>query len=535
MCRSVAEATSETEMGEILDDGYDKTFGDNYKGRRFGIILHPTSLPGPYGCGEIGPECYKMLDWIESAGMQCWQVLPLVPPDQMHFSPYTGLDANCGNPLLISMDELKNLGLLKDEDMPEGIPEDEADFPKAKEIKEPLLTMAAKRLLADEGFEELREGVKKFRTDNQWVEDSALFECFRTAEETAGVVWWDWPEPIRFREEDAMKEAKEKYKDQINEFIALQYLFDKQWKAIKEYANGKGIKIIGDMPIYVGGHSADVWANQNLFELSETGKPSIVSGVPPDAFSSTGQLWGTPLYAWEAHKKEEFSWWAQRLGRALELFDETRIDHFRGFAGYWAVDSSEETAINGVWKKGPGMSLFESLRKKIGDVPVIAEDLGVITPDVHELRKSIGAPGMVVLQFAFGSRPDNTHLTHMHYENSVVYPGTHDNATSVGWYQDSCQESEKAFLQEYLKTNGDDIAWAFISESMRSVSKTCIIMLQDLMRLDNSGRMNTPGIAEDNWKWRVNNPNIWESLTQEAEDLRNIARVYNRLPKGWEY
>ncbi|GMH35803.1 hypothetical protein BSKO_03671 [Bryopsis sp. KO-2023] len=534
-CRAMLESVSKAGVGDVLDEKYDKTFLDNYRGRRVGMILHPTSLPGPYGSGEIGKECYRMLDWMESAGMQCWQVLPIVPPDQMYYSPYTGLDANCGNPMLISLEELKNLNLLRDHEFPEAIPGDKADFQKCAEIKEPLLNLAARRLLGDEEFEELRNGMNEFRKAKPWVEDSALFECLRRDEEYAGMVWWDWPEPIRLREEQAMKEAKEKFQNQINEFIALQFLFDKQWKAMKAYANGKGIKIMGDMPIYVGGHSADVWANQSLFELSKTGKPSLVSGVPPDAFSATGQLWGTPLYDWEAHQKEDFNWWAQRLGRALELFDETRIDHFRGFAGYWAVDSEEETAINGVWKKGPGVALFEKLKEKIGDVPIVAEDLGVITPDVHVLREAIGAPGMVVLQFAFGSKPDNTHLTHMHNENSVVYPGTHDNETTVGWYQDSCEQSEREFLQEYLRMNGDDIAWALIRESMKSVSKTCMIMLQDLMRLDNSGRMNSPGTAEGNWDWRVTDYNIWENLAGDAKELRKMARIYNRLPKGWDY
>jgi len=304
--------------------------------------------------------------------------------------------------------------------------------------------------------------------------------------------------------------------------------------AVKHYANSKGIKIIGDMPIYVGGHSADVWANQRLFELSDSGAPALMSGVPPDAFSKTGQLWGTPLYNWKVHQEEGYSWWAQRLGRAFELFDQTRIDHFRGFAGYYAVEAHRDTAVVGDWKKGPGKDLFDALQTKLGPVieeGIIAEDLGVITPDVHKLRREIDAPGMVVLQFAFGSDGSNTHLPHLHYKNSIVYPGTHDNPTTVGWFSENTQPDERKFMMEYIGCDESDVAWSMIMASMRSVSDTCIICLQDVMRLDNRHRMNFPGRAEDNWTWRVDDYNIWDSLKKEAEDLKRLARIYYRLPE----
>lgn len=369
------------------------------------------------------------IDWLHGCGGQCWQVLPLVPPDQMFYSPYTGLDANCGNPLLISIDALIEEGLLQHHEAPEHIPLGPANFHLTKERKEPLLHMTANRLLHDQQFHYLRDEMWKFRTENPWVEDSALFEVLRCTPDLASKVWWQWPEPIRFRTPEALQQARDQHQGAINAFIAIQFLFHRQWSAVKHYANSKGIKIIGDMPIYVGGHSADVWANQRLFELSDSGAPSFVSGVPPDAFSKTGQLWGTPLYNWPVHREEGYAWWTQRLGRAFQLFDETRIDHFRGFAGYYAVEAHRKDAMVGQWKKGPGTELFEAVRERLGDVidhGIIAEDLGVITPDVYELRDAIAAPGMVVLQFAFGSDAKNIHLPHLHASNSVVYPGRHN-------------------------------------------------------------------------------------------------------------
>eukprot|EP01026_Neomeris_dumetosa_P025558 TRINITY_DN21030_c0_g1_i3.p1 TRINITY_DN21030_c0_g1~~TRINITY_DN21030_c0_g1_i3.p1 ORF type:complete len:325 (-),score=42.78 TRINITY_DN21030_c0_g1_i3:168-1082(-) len=296
------------------------------------------------------------------------------------------------------------------------------------------------------------------------------------------------------------------------------------------YANDRGVSIIGDMPIYVGGQSADVWANRNLFELGETGEPEFVSGVPPDAFSATGQLWGSPLFAWKAHQQEGYKWWAQRLRRAFQLFDETRIDHFRGFAGFWSVAATEETAMNGCWRQGPGIDLFNALQKQLGQVPIIAEDLGVITNDVVKLRQAIDAPGMVVLQLAWGAGGRNTHLPHLHYENSVCYPGTHDNETAIGWWKDSATEKDKVFLKAYLGQDGTDLGWTFIRESMKSVSRTCMFMMQDIMRLDNSARMNSPGKAAGNWAWRVGDSDVWERLSKEASDLNEMVLTYDRSP-----
>jgi len=328
-----------------------------------------------------------------------------------------------------------------------------------------------------------------------------------------------------------------KYQEDIDIYVALQFLFDQQWKALKAYANSKDVALLGDMPIYVAGHSADVWSNSRLFVLDDDKKPGLVSGVPPDAFSETGQLWGTPLYDWEKHAAEDYSWWAERLARAFDLYDECRIDHFRAFAGYWAVEGTAETAMGGTWQKGPGKELFAALERKMGKVPIVAEDLGVITRDVVELREGIAAPGMVVLQFAWEGGPSNTHLPHMHYENSFCYPGTHDNETAVGWYRDSASDAAKEYLATYLRArdigpDGTGVNWVLIESAMASVSQCSVVLIQDVMGLDNvDGRMNTPGRAEGNWAWRVGESNIWERLAPEAKRMKTLIEAFGRVEK----
>ncbi|KAG2499911.1 hypothetical protein HYH03_002199 [Edaphochlamys debaryana] len=518
--------------GDTLPKDYDKNVPEYNKGRRAGVLVHPTSLPGPFGIGEIGEEARRLVDWLVESGMQCWQLLPLVPPDPMFYSPYSGTDASAGNPLVISIDDLIKDGLLEHHETPPRVPVGNIDYPAVAAGKNPLLKLAAQRLLKDEKHAGLREAYLKWRKSHAWVEDSALFDVARNLPDLSQLAWWEWPEPLRLRQPAALTEFKEQHKDAIDEFIAIQYLFDKQWMALRKYANDRGIKIIGDMPIYVGGHSADVWANRQLFELNEAGLPEQVSGVPPDAFSETGQLWGSPLYKWPAHKKQDFKWWTQRMARTLEMYDECRIDHFRGFAGYWSVAATEKTAMNGVWRQGPGEDLFRAMKRALGKVPILAEDLGVITTDVVALREGIGAPGMVVLQFAWGGGPTNVHLPHNHYENCFVYPGTHDNETTVGWFRGSATPTDKAYLTSYLHTRGDDIAWDFLRACMASVPKTCVMQMQDVMRLDNSARMNTPGVAAGNWRWRMGDGGVWERLKREGGDLRKLAEETNRLPKA---
>eukprot|EP00882_Tetradesmus_deserticola_P006821 GHRQ01007183.1.p1 GENE.GHRQ01007183.1~~GHRQ01007183.1.p1 ORF type:complete len:567 (+),score=225.75 GHRQ01007183.1:276-1976(+) len=482
-CRAdaAAAAAPTPKLGAPLGPAYgeDGNMPDWHKGRRAGVILHPTSLPGPYGIGELGQEAFRFIDWLHSAGMQVWQVLPLVPPDQEFYSPYSGLDTNCGNPLLIDLESLITEGLLEESDRPAAMPDGDVQFAEVAAAKQPLLQKAAATLLTSPKFAGLRQLMAEFRAANSWIEDSALFDALRQREDLAGMPWWEWPDALRCRKDSALQEAHTQFKQHIDEFVAVQFLFDRQWRAVKVYANAKGVKIIGDMPIYVGGQSADVWANQHLFELNEeTCAPDNVSGVPPDAFSATGQLWGSPLYRWQAHEAEGYKWWAHRMARALQLYDETRIDHFRAFAGYWSVEATEETAMNGSWCVGPGIGLFQALNAQLGAVPILAEDLGVITTDVVNLRQQIGAPGMVVLQFAWGGGTNNVHLPHMHYENSFCYPGTHDNETAVGWFADSANAQDKKYMKAYLGSDGSDIAWDFIRAAMASVSNTSVIMMQ---------------------------------------------------------
>lgn len=335
----------DVEIGGDLPDGYDYVGPAPPKNRRAGVILHPTSLPGPFGCGEIGSEAYKFIDWLVEAGMQLWQVLPLVPPEREYWSPYSGLDALCGNTLLIPLHGLVDLGLLKESELPDlskGLRSDHAEFPVVYEAKIPLLDVAARRLLHDSEFGNLRKAMNQFRSSNPWVEDSAMFYVLTEQPDLKGIAWWDWPAPIRLREPKAIAALRTEHEEDINVFIALQYLFDRFWREIKNYANQKGISIVGDMPIYVGGQSADVWANQSLFELGADGAPLLVSGVPPDAFSDTGQLWGSPLYDWNAQAADGYKWWVQRFRRSLDVYDETRVDHFRAFTGYWAVEAWRE-------------------------------------------------------------------------------------------------------------------------------------------------------------------------------------------------
>ncbi|PSC73026.1 4-alpha-glucanotransferase chloroplastic amyloplastic [Micractinium conductrix] len=519
--------------GDDLPEDYGHVGPSPPKHRRAGVVLHPTSLPGKYGMGEIGAEAFAFVDWLAATGMQLWQLLPLVPPETTYWSPYSGLDALCGNTLLLPIDELLAMGLLAAGEVPEEQPvELNADFPAVAEWKLPLLDKAAARLLSDAQFADLRKEMDAFRSENAWVEQSALFSVLTEQPDLVGEAWWDWPAAVRDRDPDTLAKVRTEHAGRINTFIALQFLFDRFWKQLKTYANSKGVGLVGDMPIYVGGQSADVWANRDLFELQPDGTPALVSGVPPDAFSATGQLWGSPLYDWQAHAKEGFAWWRQRMARHMQLYDETRIDHFRAFAGYWAVAADAETAMVGTWKKGPGVELFQALEDDLGSVPILAEDLGVITSDVIALRKAIDAPGMVVLQFAWGGGSTNTHLPHNIYENCFVYPGTHDNQTAAGWWKKGARVEERALIRRYTGMTDDDVAYCFIREAFKSCAQTAVVTMQDIMRLDDTARMNVPGRAAGNWAWRVGESDVWEQLREEQAQLRQWVDEYDRLPPG---
>nr|KJB18326.1 hypothetical protein B456_003G047100 [Gossypium raimondii] len=480
--------------------------------RRAGILLHPTSFKGAYGIGDFGEEAFRFIDWLHLAGCSVWQVLPLVPPDD-EGSPYAG--------------QLVKDGLLTKKELPQPIDCDRVNYSIVAKLKDPLITKAAERLLSTDG--ELITQLETFRRDptiSCWLEDAAYFAAINDG--LKAFSWYDWPEPLKNRHLSALEKIFEENKDFIDLFIAKQFLFQRQWKKIRDYAQTKGVSIMGDMPIYVGYHSADVWANKKHFLLNRHGYPMLVSGVPPDAFSDTGQLWGSPLYDWKAMEKDGFLWWISRIRRAQTLYDEFRIDHFRGFAGFWAVPSEAKVAMVGRWKVGPQKSLFDAISKAVGKINIIAEDLGVITEDVVQLRKYIGAPGMAVLQFGFGSDSSNPHLPHNHEHNQVVYTGTHDNDTIQGWWS-NLMEQERSNVFKYLRiTEEDEISWALIQAAVSSIAQTTIITMQDVLGLDSSARMNIPATQHGNWSWRIPNSTSFDSLEKEALRLREMLSMYGR-------
>ncbi|XP_052196006.1 4-alpha-glucanotransferase, chloroplastic/amyloplastic [Diospyros lotus] len=499
--------------------------------RRAGVLLHPTSFHGPYGVGDLGDQAFRFLDWLHDAGCSLWQVLPLVPPGRKgneEGSPYAGQDANCGNTLLISLDELVKDGLLMKEELPEPVDGDRVNFYTAADIKDPLIAKAAKRLVFSEG--ELKCQLEDFCKDPDitgWLEDAAYFAAIDKSLNTFS--WYVWPEPLKNRHLVALEEIYQSEKGFIDTFIAQQFLFQRQWQKVRDYAQKKGISIMGDMPIYVGYHSADVWANKKHFLLNRNGFPLHVSGVPPDAFSETGQLWDSPLYDWKAMEKDGFSWWKRRIRRAMNLFDEFRIDHFRGLAGFWAVPSEAKVAMDGQWKVGPGKSLFDAIFRDVGQINITAEDLGVITQDVVHLRKAIGAPGMAVLQFGFGSDAENPHLPHNHEYNQVVYTGTHDNDTIRGWWE-NLQQGEKSNVLKYLSiTEEEEISWALVQAALSSVARTAIIPMQDILGLGSSARMNIPATQFGNWSWRIPSSMSFDNLEAEGRKLRDMVSLYGRL------
>ncbi|XP_019177122.1 PREDICTED: 4-alpha-glucanotransferase, chloroplastic/amyloplastic [Ipomoea nil] len=532
---SFQNGTVTTAVGDDLPLDYSDWLPNRYSTtsdrRRAGVLLHPTSFPGPYGIGDLGPQAFRFLDWLHDAGCSLWQVLPLVPPGRRaneEGSPYSGQDANCGNTLLISLEELVDDGLLMKEELPEPLVMDRVDYATVAEIKDPLIAKAAERLISSQG--KLKYELEQFRKDRSiasWLEDAACFAAIDSTFNTFS--WYIWPEPLKNRHLAALEEIYQTKKDFIDIFIAQQFLFQRQWQKLRNYAQKKGISIMGDMPIYVGYHSADVWANTKQFLLNRKGFPLLVSGVPPDAFSETGQLWGSPLYNWKAMEKDGFSWWVRRIRRAQDLFDEFRIDHFRGFAGFWAVPSEAKIAMDGRWKVGPGKPLFDSISRAVGKISIIAEDLGVITEDVVQLRKSIGAPGMAVLQFGFGSDAENPHLPHNHECNQVVYTGTHDNDTIQGWW-DGLPQEEKSNVLKYLPSIDEhEISWGLIQAALASVAQTTIIPMQDILGLGTSARMNIPATQFGNWSWRIPRSISFDSLGNEAKKLRDMLGTYGRL------
>lgn len=488
--------------------------------RSAGVLLHPTSLPGRFGVGDLGDELIAFLDWAVSAGMHVWQLLPLNPPGY-GYSPYGCISSFAGNPLLISPQRLLDNGLLPSiDDVPE-FPNDHVDFDRVTEFKNRLLRESFAHFEAN-GRADQRTALKRFERDNKWLPEWALYAALK--EKYEGHQWSAWPRELARREKEAVAAANEELADEIRFHKYVQWLFFTQWAAVREAAYARKIKIMGDIPIYVACDSADVWANRNLFQLDENGEPRFVAGVPPDYFSETGQRWGNPLYDWDKMRAQNFRWWVARIRANLRFADMLRLDHFRGFAAYWEVPASESTAMNGRWVPGPGRALFDAIRNAVGDVPLVAEDLGFITAEVHELRRAIDIPGMKILQFGF-SHIDSPHLPHRYEPETVVYTGTHDNDTARGWYETAPAE-ERALAREYLGCDSGEFAEALMRAAYTSVAETAIVPVQDILSLSSDARMNRPGAKSDNWSWRMEP----QSLTAaDATRMRRLAEITGRV------
>jgi 4-alpha-glucanotransferase len=485
--------------------------------RSAGLLLHPTSLPGPYGIGDLGPNAYHWVDALAYAKQTWWQILPLGPTGYGD-SPYQCFSAFAGNPYLVSPDKLLEDGLIKPTDVAGlSFPTSRVDFGPVIQFKVKLLARAWENFKAG-AAPQLRAEFEQFQhAQAGWLEDFALFMALKDAH--GGDSWLKWEAPSRKREPRVLQKARADHADAIGLHKFRQFLFFRQWTALKRYANEKGVRLIGDVPIFVASDSADVWAHPELFQLDAECQPTVVAGVPPDYFSATGQLWGNPLYAWDVHKRTGYAWWIERMRAALAQVDLVRIDHFRGFEAYWEIPAGLPTAEVGRWVKGPGADLFEALRAALGNIPIIAEDLGVITPEVDALRLRFNLPGMRVLQFAFGGATEDRFLPH-NYEtrNTVVYTGTHDNDTTVGWYA-SITEEERDFVRRYLGRDGSDIAWDLIRLAWMSVADYAITPVQDILSLGSEARMNTPGTSAGNWSWRLTEAQLTRATLERLGDL----------------
>ena len=491
--------------------------------RTSGILMPIFSLPSKYGIGTLGREAYNFIDFLENAGQSYWQILPLNPTNYGD-SPYQSFSSYAGNPYFIVIEMLIEEGLLKSDEADLcdfGNDLDAINYEKLYKHRLPLLRKAFERFVPTKDYQAF------IKNNSSWLYDYALFMALKNAHGDAS--WEEWEIPLKTRQEIAIKQAEITYKSDIDFYCFVQFEFHKQWQNLKKYANSKGIKIIGDIPIYVAFDSADVWANPSQFWLDKNLKPKKVAGCPPDAFSEEGQLWGNPLYDWKYMKSTDYAWWKGYLGHAMRRYDLTRIDHFRGFEAFYAIPYGDENAKNGKWMKGPGMDLFNSVKAEFGEkFPIIAEDLGYLTPAVLKLLKATGFPGMKVLQFAFSSEEESSYLPHKHIQNCVVYTGTHDNDTIMGWLK-SAKPEEVENAKLYLNFKEDEnFNWAMIKAAMMSVADTCILMMTDLIGLDSKGRINTPSTLGGNWQWRIRKECINDWL---AELLRKNTALYGRLAK----
>jgi 4-alpha-glucanotransferase len=494
--------------------------------RTSGILMHVTSLPSSFGIGDLGPGAYRFADFLELSGQRLWQVLPLTPTDPIQGnSPYSSPSTFAGNPLIISPELMVDEGFLESRDIDRPAPEDGApvDYAGVIEFKRDILDRAYDRF---SGREERRE-FEGFRYKNShWLEDFALFMVLK--EHFKGLVWSDWPAEVRDRKPDTLAAFRKQLAGEIDKQRFFQFLFFKQWHALKAYCNAKGIRMVGDIPIYVSYDGTDAWADSEIFKLDASKKPTHVAGVPPDYFSSTGQLWGNPVYSWDVCKSTNFKWWLRRMEHVLSLYDIVRIDHFRGLVAYWEVPAGSENAVNGAWIDVPSKAFFDTMVKRFPDFPIIAEDLGVITPDVRDVMDDYKFPGMKVLLFAFGADdPDHPYLPHNYEPDFVVYTGTHDNNTARGWFENVATAEERARLARYVGRDIDrnNVHWELVRLAMASVADTAITPMQDVLGLGQEARMNLPGVLQGHWQWRMSGKGLEPAL---AMALRELTRTYGR-------
>jgi 4-alpha-glucanotransferase len=497
--------------------------------RASGILLHPTSLPGRYGIGDLGTYAYKFVDRLESTDQTLWQILPLGPTSYGD-SPYQTLSAFAGNPLLVSFDQLVADGWLTAEDVANvpPFPAHQVDFGWVIVYKDEMLTKAYQRFEKTATPEQRKEFEDWCAKEASWLDDYALFVALKDS--FGGKPWTEWDLDVSLRDSSAISAARTKFASRMADHKFRQWQFFKQWHALKKYANDRKIKLVGDIPIFVAHDSSDVWSNRDLFYLDERGNPTVIAGVPPDYFSETGQRWGNPLYRWDVLKKTGYQWWIDRIRSTLEVVDVVRIDHFRGFEAYWEIPATEPTAVKGQWVPGPAQDLFDAIRAALGELPIIAEDLGVITPGVEALRDNNNLPGMKVLQFAFGADAYsvNSFLPHTYSQNSVVYTGTHDNNTTVGWWQSGeASGGMREHMRRYLGHDVTEVNWDLIRLGSSSVARYFVAPLQDVLGFGADTRMNTPGKLGGNWGWRftaewLDHHSWWR--------LADLTRLYSRHP-----
>jgi 4-alpha-glucanotransferase len=492
---------------------------DPLAARQAGVLLHPSSLPGAHGIGDLGASARAYVDWLASAGMKVWQILPLGPTGPSN-CPYVSWAARAGNPWLIDLVALRDHRLI--DELPEAVPETaRIDHGAVIDRKKPYVYRAAERLLSDRAHPLHRE-LERFRAEATWAKNAAVFAALRARH--GGRAFWEWDQDFRARRPAAMASAERELAAEIDREIAVQLLFEDQWRALRRYAGEKKILLFGDVPIYVDRDSSDVWENQDQFQLDEQGLPEVVAGVPPDYFSETGQHWGNPLYRWDVMAEDDYAWWRARLARQLEQTDIVRIDHFRALSAYWEIPKDAPDARGGRWVKGPGIDFFRRLRHHLGELPLVAEDLGTIDEDVHRLREQAGLPGMRVLHFAFDGSPHNPHLPRNHTEDGVCYPGTHDNDTTLGWWQ-ALDAHTRALVTRELGARSTSIVWDMIDAAFASKCRLAVVAMQDVLELDGDSRMNDPGRPDGNWEWKM----IAPPPADAAEKLHALAARHLRM------